>query len=60
MRSDSNKSFKISKIVKAIVLIILITVLLGVVGFSIGNNRHNNVEKSKAKSISQKHAEETY
>lgn len=60
MRSDSNKSFKISKIVKAIVLIILITVLLGVVGFSIGNNRHNNVEKSKARSISQKHAEETY
>lgn len=60
MRSDSSSSVKISKMVKAIVLIIVITVLLGVVALSIDNNKHNNVEKSKAKSINKKHVEQLY
>lgn len=60
MRSDSNSSFKNSKMVKDVVLIIVITVLLGVVGLSIGNNRHINGEKYKAKSINQKYSGDTY
>lgn len=60
MRSDSNSSFKSSRMVKAAVLIIALTVVLGSVGLSIGNNRHINGEKSKAKSINQKHLEDPY